>query len=33
VALAAHVAMVWIVWHLNRRHFGTPGAPSAIPAE
>lgn len=33
VALAAQVAMVWLVWHLNRRHFGTPRTPVAVPAE
>jgi hypothetical protein len=33
VAMAAQMAMVWLVWHLNRRHFGTPRAPSAVPAE
>jgi hypothetical protein len=33
VALASQVAMVWLVWHLNRRHFGTPRSPVAVPAE
>lgn len=33
VALAAQLAMVWLVWHLNRRHFGSPRAVAAVPAE
>lgn len=33
VALVAQIAMVWLVWHLNRRHFGTPRAVVAVPAE
>lgn len=33
VALAAQFAMVWLVWHLNRRHFGAPRAAVAVPAE
>jgi hypothetical protein len=33
VALAAQLAMVWLVWHLNRRHFGAPRTPVAVPAE
>ena len=33
VALAAQVAMLWLVWHLNRRHFGAPRTPQAVPAE
>lgn len=33
VALASQMAMVWLVWHLNRRHFGTPRSPVALPAE
>ena len=33
VALAAQVAMVWLVLHLNRRHFGAPKQPAAVPAE
>ena len=33
VALAAQVAMIWLVFHLNRRHFAAPKQPSALPAE
>jgi hypothetical protein len=33
LALAAQAAMVWLVLHLNRRHFGTPRATAAVPAE
>ncbi len=33
VALAAQAAMVWLVLHLNRRHFGAPRSPAAVPAE
>jgi hypothetical protein len=33
VALVAQLAMVWLVWHLNRRHFGTPRPVVAVPAE
>lgn len=33
VALAAQLAMLWLVWHLNRRHFGAPRAAAAVPAE
>jgi len=33
VALVSQFAMVWLVWHLNRRHFGTPRPPVAVPAE
>ena len=33
VALAAQGAMIWLVLHLNRRHFGTPKAAQAMPAE
>jgi hypothetical protein len=32
VALVSQFAMVWLVWHLNRRHFGAP-RPVAVPAE
>lgn len=32
-ALVAQVAMIWLVWHLNRRHFGAPRTPVAVPAE
>ena len=32
-ALLAQVAMIWLVWHLNRRHFGAPRTPVAVPAE
>ncbi|MCC5992324.1 MAG: hypothetical protein JJT99_07345 [Rhodobacteraceae bacterium] len=33
VALASQVAMIWLVWHLNRRHFGAPRSARAVPAE
>ena len=33
VALAAQAAMIWLVWHLNRRHFATPKPAAAVPAE
>ncbi|NYS24697.1 hypothetical protein HUK65_06795 [Rhodobacteraceae bacterium 2376] len=33
VALAAQVAMIWLVLHLNRRHFGAPKESAAVPAE
>ena len=33
VALVAQVAMIWLVLHLNRRHFGTPRAPQVVAAE
>ncbi len=33
VALASQAAMVWLLLHLNRRHFGRPRAPVAVPAE
>ncbi len=33
VALAAQAAMIWLVLHLNRRHFGAPRQPVAVPAE
>lgn len=33
IALAAQFAMVWLVLHLNRRHFGAPRAAAAVPAE
>lgn len=33
IALIAQAAMIWLVWHLNRRHFGAPRAAEAIPAE
>ncbi len=33
VALVAQVAMIWLVWHLNRRHFGAPAPAQAVPAE
>ena len=33
VALVSQFAMVWLVWHLNRRHFGTPKNAAAVPAE
>ena len=33
VALAAQVAMIWLVLHLNRRHFGAPKDAEAVPAE
>jgi hypothetical protein len=32
-ALAAQVAMIWLVFHLNRRHFGRPQTGAAVPAE
>ena len=31
IALASQAAMIWLVWHLNRRHFGKPQA-QALPA-
>lgn len=33
IALAAQVAMIWLVLHLNRRHFSTPSNPVAVAAE
>jgi hypothetical protein len=33
VSLASQFAMVWLVLHLNRRHFGTPRTMAAVPAE
>jgi hypothetical protein len=33
LALASQVAMVWLVLHLNRRHFARAPAPVAVPAE
>ncbi|MCH8466971.1 MAG: hypothetical protein LAT78_10460 [Roseinatronobacter sp.] len=33
VALAAQLAMIALVWHLNRRHFGVQGPMAAVPAE
>lgn len=33
VALVAQVAMIWLVLHLNRRHFGAARTPEAVPAE
>ena len=33
VALASQFAMVWLVFHLNRRHFGRPAQVAAVPAE
>lgn len=33
VALVAQVAMVWLVFHLNRRHFGAARPTQAVPAE
>jgi hypothetical protein len=33
LAIAAQLAMVWLVWVLNRRHFGPPKPANAVPAE
>jgi hypothetical protein len=33
VALAAQGAMIWLVLHLNRRHFGRRSADAAVAAE
>ncbi len=33
LALAFQVAMIALVWHLNRRHFGQPRPGAAVPAE
>lgn len=33
VALVSQAAMIWLVWHLNRRHFGAVKTPEAVPAE
>lgn len=33
IALAAQAAMIWLVLHLNRRHFGAPRALAPLPAE
>lgn len=33
IALVSQASMIWLVWHLNRRHFGTGKAPQAVPAE
>lgn len=33
VALLSQAAMIWLVWQLNRRHFGAAKTPEAVPAE
>jgi len=33
LAIAAQVAMVWLVLVLNRRHFGAPKHAATVPAE
>ncbi|WP_333828088.1 TsoY family (seleno)protein [Pararhodobacter sp.] len=33
IALISQFAMVWLVFHLNRRHFGAARAAAAVPAE
>ena len=33
IALVSQFAMVWLVLHLNRRHFGAPRNMAAVPAE
>lgn len=33
IALVAQAAMIWLVLHLNRRHFGAPRALAPLPAE
>ena len=33
IALAFQVAMIWLVFRLNRRHFGQPRGGMAVPAE
>jgi hypothetical protein len=33
LAIAAQVAMLWLVWHLYRRQFVAPRTPEAVPAE
>jgi len=33
IALVSQFAMVWLVFHLNRRHFGATRAVAAVPAE
>ncbi|WP_172300220.1 hypothetical protein [Pseudoruegeria sp. HB172150] len=33
LAIAFQIAMIWLVFHLNRRHFGKPVAGTAVPAE
>ena len=33
VAIMAQLAMIWLVLHLNRRHFGAGRTPTAVPAE
>ncbi len=33
VALASQAAMIWLVLHLNRRHFGAPRQAATVPAE
>lgn len=33
LAVASQMTMVWLVFHLNRRHFGAPRATAAVPAE
>lgn len=33
LAIAAQFLMVWLVFRLNRQHFGKPAAPVALPAE
>jgi hypothetical protein len=33
LALGLQAAMIWLVLHLNRRHFGTPKPVAAVPAE
>ncbi|MFN4058308.1 MAG: TsoY family (seleno)protein [Roseinatronobacter sp.] len=33
IALVSQLAMIWLVFHLNRRHFGTQAPLAAVPAE
>ncbi|TVP70844.1 MAG: hypothetical protein EA339_11955 [Rhodobacteraceae bacterium] len=33
IALLSQVAMIWLVFKLNRRHFGTPRTAAPVPAE
>jgi hypothetical protein len=33
IALISQALMVWLVFRLNRQHFGKPSEPVAVPAE
>jgi hypothetical protein len=33
IAIAFQASMIWLVFHLNRRHFGRPAQAQGVPAE